>query len=145
MTSLDKFLGEGRLREHQSSPQEIEDLLRVVDRDLADARIEALSADRRFATACNASLQLATIALRDSGYRTSGMGHHWVTFQALPLVMGTTEQERADYFDACRRKRNIADNDAAGEIADSEADELYAEALEFRTSVLAWLDLKRRQ
>jgi len=32
-----------------------------------------------------------------------------------------------------------------GEIADSEADELYAETLEFRTSVLAWLELEGRQ
>ncbi len=59
--------------------------------------------------------------------------------------MGMAEQDRADYFDACRRKSNIADYDAAGKIADSEADELYAETREFRTSVLAWLDLKGRQ
>lgn len=137
--SLDKWLGEGRLREHQSSRQEIKDLFRVVDRDLSDARIEALSADRRFATSYNASLQLATIALRVSGYRTSSMGHHWVTFQALPLIMGPAEQDQADYFDACRRKRNIADYDAAGEISESEAAELYSEALEFRRGMLTWL------
>ncbi len=139
MMSLDKWLVEGRLREHQSSRQEIKDLFRVVDRDLVDARIEALSVDRRYATSYNASLQLATIALRVSGYRTSGMGHHWVTFQALPLVMGPAEQNRADYFDACRRKRNMADYDAAGEIAESEATELYLEALEFRRHMLTWL------
>ena len=34
------------------------------DRDLADSAIKEISADRRFATAYNAVLQLATIALR---------------------------------------------------------------------------------
>jgi len=34
----------------------------VIERDLADAAIAALSADRRFATAYNAALQTATMA-----------------------------------------------------------------------------------
>ena len=48
------------------------DLLRIVDRDLKDASILELSADRRFVTAYNAALRLATIVLRASGYRTPG-------------------------------------------------------------------------
>ena len=45
--SLHKWLSERRLRKHQSSPEEIRDLLRVVERDFADAALESLSADRR--------------------------------------------------------------------------------------------------
>lgn len=137
--SLHRWLSERRLRKHQSSPEEIRDLLRVVERDIADSALKSLSADRRFAIAYNAVLQLATAVLRASGYRTAGGRHHWITFQALPHIMGDSEQDRADYFDSCRRKRNIADYDAAGEIADSEVQELCDEAKVFGRVVQDWL------
>lgn len=54
----------------------MDDLLRVADRDLADAEIPQLSSDRRFATAYNAALQMATIALYAAGFRACGAGHH---------------------------------------------------------------------
>lgn len=138
--TLENWLSEGRLRRLDSSRQEISDLLGVVDRDLKDADIEQLSTDRRFATAYNAVLQLASITLRACGYRTRGAGHHWITFQMLPLVMGDDQQDRADYFNACRTKRNDADYDASGEISDAEVEELIAEAKQFRTVVLGWLE-----
>ena len=138
--TLENWLSEGRLRRLDSSRQEISDLLGVVDRDLKDADIEQLSTDRRFATAYNAVLQLASITLRACGYRTRGAGHHWITFQMLPLVMGNDQQDRADYFNACRTKRNDADYDASGEISDAEVEELIAEAMQFRTVVLGWLE-----
>lgn len=137
--SLQSWLADGRLRPHAGTVQETADLLRVVERDFADAGILALSSDRRFATAYNAALQLATIVLRASGYRTAGVGHHWITFQTLPELIGAKMQARADYFDACRRKRNIADDVAAGEISDAESDELLAEVRAFRREVEAWL------
>lgn len=143
--SLQTWLAEGRLRPHAGSEQETADLLRVVERDLADAGILALSSDRRFTTAYNAALQLATIVLRASGYRTAGVGHHWITFQTLPELMSADLQVRADYFDACRRKRNIADYDAAGEISDAETEELLAEVLEFRGDVQEWLADRRKR
>jgi hypothetical protein len=55
--SLRELLADGRLRAHTSSVREVAELLRVVDRDLADAAIPELSTDRRFATAYNAVLQ----------------------------------------------------------------------------------------
>ena len=107
--NLQTWLNEGRLQQHKTSVKEIADLLKVVDRDLADAAIKEISADRRFATAYNAALQLATIVLHASGYRTGKAGHHWVTFKSLPEVMGPEAQERADYFNSCRSTRNVTD------------------------------------
>jgi hypothetical protein len=137
--SLRELLADGRLRAHTSSVREVAELLRVVDRDLADAAIPELSTDRRFATAYNAVLQLATIALHAAGYRAAGAGHHWATFHVLPEVIGGQELGRADYFDNCRSKRNVTDYDRAGEISESEADELLAEARLFREDLLVWL------
>jgi hypothetical protein len=59
----ERLLREGRIRRHRTNPQEIAGLFRVMERDLADAAITALSADRRFATAYNAALQAATAVM----------------------------------------------------------------------------------
>jgi hypothetical protein len=136
---LQDWQNEGRLRRHQTSASEVAELLRVVDRDLGDAEIRQLSSDRRFATAYNAALQLATIALYAAGYRASSAGHHWVTWRALPEIMGPQAQERPDYFDACRSKRNVADYDRAGIISDVEADEILREARAFKADLIDWL------
>lgn len=76
------------------------------------------------------------MVLRASGYRTAGTGHHWITFLAIPHLMGPDQQNRADYFDSCRQKRNLADYDVADAIAETEVVELYGEAWEFRQEVL---------
>jgi hypothetical protein len=59
----ERLLREGRIRRHRTNWQEIASLFEVVERDLADAAITALSADRRFATAYNAALQAATAVM----------------------------------------------------------------------------------
>jgi hypothetical protein len=98
--TLSDLLARKRLRRHKPSAREVEELLRVVERDLADAAITKVSTDRRFATAYNAALQLATIALHAAGYRAAGKGHHWATIQALPAVMGPQARMRADYSES---------------------------------------------
>lgn len=111
----------------------------MADRDLADAAVTQVSADRRFATAYNAALALATIALHAAGYSASGTGHHWATLHVLPEIMGAQSQVRADYLNNCRAKRNVTDYDHVGEISKAEAGEILAEARAFRAEVLDWL------
>lgn len=111
---------------HASSPQEVEDLFRLIQRDLDDARIEALSADRRFATAYNAALILAKLAAALSGYRIVGAGHHANSFQSLILSLGDDASPLAAYFEICRLKRNQLDYDRADVATNSEvADMLH--------------------
>src|SRR5215467_2467929 len=86
--SWQALLANGRVKRHTTSRQEIEDLRAVVERDLQDANVQEISADRRFATAYNAVLQLAKMVIACSGYRVSGLGHHQTTFEALELAMG---------------------------------------------------------
>ncbi|GAI29453.1 unnamed protein product [marine sediment metagenome] len=61
---LKQLLDQGKLRRHKTSKKEIGNLLKLVKRDIKDAKVEGLSADRKFVTAYNAVLQLATIPLK---------------------------------------------------------------------------------
>ena len=68
----------------------------VVARDLADAKVEGLSADRRFATAYNAALQAANMAIACAGYRvTAKTGHHKITFYSATLALGAGSERRS--------------------------------------------------
>jgi len=110
-----------------------------VERDLTDAEVPGLSADRRFAIAYNAALQSTTVVLYAEGYRSVGMGHHRTTFRILGQTTIPNGEAWADYFDACRRKRNLADYVGVGYISETEADELVREARAFSRSVREWL------
>jgi hypothetical protein len=76
-----------KVKAHTTSSNELDDLRAVVARDLADAAILELSADRRFATAYNAVLQIAKMVIACAGYRVSGLGHHQTTFEAVELAI----------------------------------------------------------
>jgi hypothetical protein len=85
--TLNDLQRQGRLRPHRTSRREISDLLRLTERELLDAGVPGVSADRRFMIAYEAAVALATIPLNAAGFRTEGAGHHQTTFLALPLVM----------------------------------------------------------
>lgn len=137
---LQRWVESGALRPHRTSRREIADLLAVVDRDLTDARATGVSLDRRFAIAYSAVLGLASMVLAASGYRVaSRRGHHAITLQALPEIMGEDVRDLATYFDSCRVLRNASDYDRAGVVGSSDVEELLREATAFRGQVLAWL------
>ena len=54
--------------------------------------------------------------------------------------MGNDYVDLADYFDACRVKRNVLDYDRAGGISEGEADKLLKEVTQFKEIVLNWLE-----
>ena len=138
--NLKKYVDDDKICPHKSSKQEIAQLFRIVDRDLADAAATGISADRRHATAYNAALQLATIVLHASGYRAkSKVGHHWITLMLIPEFMGKGKLAQSRYFNTCREKRNTTDYDNAGHITDSEVEELIKEVKKFKSDVLDWL------
>jgi hypothetical protein len=137
--SYESLLAEGRLRRRKTSREDVRHLLRLAERDLADAAVAGLSADRRFLIAYEAALALATVPLFSAGYETHGSGHHWVTFQMLPRFMGEEYAELATYFESCRTKRNVGAYDRGGEISDSEANELLKEVADFKSRVEAWI------
>ena len=139
--SWKKLLEDNKVHRHTTSRQELADIRRLVLRDLADAAIPALSEDRRFATAYNAALQTAKIAIACAGYRVASVpGHHRLTFEGAKLALGAPAEDLADYFDACRRKRNEIDYTGATIATGTEADELLLHAKSFLKLVEEWIN-----
>ncbi|HEY6266083.1 MAG TPA: HEPN domain-containing protein [Candidatus Acidoferrum sp.] len=138
--SWKKLLTENKVHGHKTSRKELEDLRAVIVRDLEDAAIQELSDDRRFATAYNAALQTAKMSIACAGFRlASTPGHHRLTFEAARLALGTTAVRSLDFFEACRRKRNVIDYDHASVATHTEAEEIVAEAQAFFELVERWI------
>jgi uncharacterized protein (UPF0332 family) len=137
-----QLLNLNRVRPHATSKQELDDLRTVIDRDIHDAGIAGLSADRSFATAYNAALQTAKMAIACAGYRVTGQGHHQVSFEAAELAVGASVSQLVSYFELCRRKRNTLDYDVANVVSNSEAAELLQKAQEFKHEVETWIAAK---
>ena len=104
-----------------------------------------LSADRKFATAYNAILPLAKMAIACAGYRVVGQGHHVTTFEAVELAMGRSVASLTNYFETCRRKRNMLDYDVANVATDTEVRELIEKAHAFRQLVEQWITQQHPQ
>ncbi len=141
--TLQDWAEKGWLKRHTTSPQEIRNLLGIVERDLADAGSVAVSADWRFGIAYNAALKLCTALLYASGYKPEKLLAHYRTLQSLPLVLGDEHQSDADYLETCRRKRNTAEYDYAGATTEDDVVELSEFARSLQTEVLDWLRQNR--
>jgi hypothetical protein len=129
------------VQRHQTSKKELDDMRALVARDLADSKISGLSADRRFATAYNAALQAANMAIACAGYRvTAKVGHHKIALESAKLAVGSTGDKYADYFDMCRRKRDLIDYTRSQVATESEANELVRQATAFYEFIDVWVD-----
>ncbi len=58
---------------------------------------------------------------------------------AMPLILGQSKKDDADYLDSCRTKRNKVEYDYAGGASNADADELIEFATELKVEVLKWL------
>ena len=136
--TLKKWADNGWLRAHTTSSEEINNLLLIVDRDLKDAKV-GISNDWAFGIAYNAALKLCTVLLYTEGFRAERNLQHYRTIQALPLILGKNRTDDAEYLDACRSKRNIAEYDYAGAVTKQEADELISFTEDLKKDVQTWL------
>jgi len=131
------------VQRHRTSKKELDDIRALIARDLADAGVTALSADRRFATAYNAALLTAHMVIACAGYRvTAKTGHHKVAFDAITLTLSASASKYVDYFERCRRKRNVIDYTRSHVATETEAQEILEKATEFHGFVEAWIDSK---
>jgi len=129
-----RWLDKGDIQKVHVNRRSLADLANVVDRDLNDAQVASLSADRRFAIAYNAALNLANYVIRKNGYRvTAKVGHHRITFLIAGEALGRTAKNHLNYFDLCRRKRNKVDYDLAGVATDKDVADLIKQVMEFKS------------
>lgn len=136
--SLDDWLRNKWLVKHKSSSDEIAGLLAIVERDLANARVDGLADDWKFNIAYNAALQAATAALAAAGFRAAREQHHYRTIQSLALTIGWPAA-KVEQIDRFRKKRNIIGYESAGVVSEREAREMHELAVALRDDVLAWL------
>jgi hypothetical protein len=114
-------------------------LLGIVFRDLKDAQVDAISADRRFEAAFNAARTAANVALRACGYRTATqLGHHLKTIESLELTI-RADPRLVQKMRVFSKKRNATSYDSAGNVSDQELEEIVGVANELQQIVIAWL------
>ena len=89
--------------------------------------------------AYRAALTLATAVVLAHGYRVANTsGHHRLTIELLPVLLGDQQRRGATYLDACRRKRSTAEHERAAAITAGESQALRAAAQELQEEVFTW-------
>lgn len=108
--TLQNLLEIAQLQAFEASASDVTKLLRAARRNLADAKVDAVSADTRFDAAYKCIMQCAMLGLWANGYRTitSKPGHHQTAIQSLPKSMGVAN-DMVIVLDGLRKQRNISD------------------------------------
>ncbi len=123
--SLADWVGVNNLQPHVAQPREIRNLLQVIDRDLAEAKVRG-SDDWRFHIAFNAALQAARLALLASGYELQkGDAHHFKAIASLQFTIGA-DSDTVDLLQKYRAKRRGGVYDAVGTISPTDASDMIA-------------------
>jgi hypothetical protein len=138
--SLDSWRNSRLIVEHETSKQEISELQEIIRTDLADARIEELSSDRRLSCCYGALLTAARAALRASGYRVpkGTPSHHYYAIQSLQYTVGLDTQTLRQ-IESIGKKRATADYVRVGEVSESMVAEGIAFAEECCGRIMAWI------
>ena len=118
-------------------------LLAAAQRNLLDARLDALSQENRFDAAYKAIMQLAMLALNANGFRTltSRPGHHQTAIQSLTLTIGLST-DRMIVLDALRKQRNLSDY-SGDLVTDAAVRECMSSATALLADVQKWLTVNR--
>lgn len=100
----------GRLQPQTPDPAGMAKLLQAARQNLADARVEQISASNRFDAAYKCIMQCAMLGLWANGWRTSTSqpGHHQTAIQTLDQTLGLPKSDLI-VLDALRRQRNVND------------------------------------
>ena len=135
------LLANKEAQKHKTSKKELDNMRALIARDLADAGIAGLSADRRFATAYNAALQAANMAIACAGYRImSKAGHHRVWLESTKLVLGKPMHKYADHFENLSAKAKYDRLHLLQRCAtETEAKEILIQASQFYSEVEDWI------
>src|SRR4051812_37006345 len=138
--SLEQWLQNRYIINQEATAPELLQLLSIVDRELSDASIAAVSADGRFGHAYNGALTLCRIALRAAGYRVAkGKGIHQYEINSLIYTLGSQQKNQMILLSRCSKLRGQEVYDRTGVVAPRDVDDLVEAAKQLRTDVLSWL------
>jgi hypothetical protein len=114
-------------------------LLEAAKRQIADAKVAAVSAETRFSSAYSAIRILADVGLHAHGFRTltSRPGHHQTAIQSLPKTLGI-QSATLIRLDKLRKQRNLTEY-TGDIIPESALAECLACAESLNAVALEWL------
>lgn len=137
--TLQNLLATQRLLVFEASRDDVQRLLAAAERNLADAAVNAISAENRFDAAYKCLMQCAMASLWANGYRTSTSqpGHHQTAIQSLTLTI-ELEAKTMVVLDTLRKQRNVSDYDGAP-ISPASVEECLKQANDLLTRVKSWL------
>ena len=117
-------------------------LLDGASRHIADAKVQAVSAETRFGSAYTAVRMLADVGL-SHGYRTltSKPGHHQTAIQTLPTTFGIDAQTVVR-LDKLRKQRNLTEY-TGDMIPESAVSECLSQAESLYAAASDWLKVNR--
>jgi uncharacterized protein (UPF0332 family) len=140
--SLDNLVGIS-LENVEPDSASIARLLAAAKRNIADAKIMAVSSENRFDAAYKAIMQLANASLQANGFRTltSKPGHHMTMVQSLGQTLGI-ENETVIILDTLRKQRNVADY-SGDTVPESAAKDCLKHAENLLQNVSRWLQANR--
>lgn len=138
--SLESWRDSRLIVEHETSQQEIHELLGIVKTDLRDAHIDGLSPDRRLACCYGALLTAARAALRAAGYRVpkGTPSHHYYAIQSLQYTVGL-DPDVLRQIESMGKKRATADYVRVGEVSELMVGEGLALAEEYCKRIADWI------
>ena len=130
--SYEELRRQGRIRPHQPSRREIQNLLNVAARDLRASHANLdIAPDWAYTMAYNAILQAGRALMFSQGYRPrEGEGHATVV-HFLREALGPEYAARVEQLDQMRRKRHRTLYETAGVGGAREAEQSLAFAQEF--------------
>lgn len=142
--SLESYRQNGWLVAHQTSAEEIRNLLGVADTKISDyQKAKEVSPDSRLSIAYNAILASATAVLAAAGYRPArGGNEHFHTIQALEFTIDL-DRKLTKRIDALRKKRNQSAYEVSGAVSEGEAAHGFSLALQMRGEVEKWIKAHR--
>lgn len=114
-------------------------LLAAAARHIADAKVDAISAETRITSAYTAVRMLADVGLHAHGYRTltSKPGNHQTAIQTLPTTLGVDSQTLIR-LDQLRKQRNLTEY-TGDLIPESAVAECLSQAQSLHAATLNWL------
>lgn len=120
LQALDNLVRIGQLKAEPRNVAEAQRMLAMAHRRLQDAKLENLSLEGRFTSACNAAHAAALAALRWHGYRSE---NRYTVFQCLTYTLGWPAS-RWRVLDMAHQKRNLAEYEGYLEIQEATVQEL---------------------